>query len=67
MKLKTDKLGYVRGVRCGQSHGGNDRLAQDGAWCQCSGCGALYGAATVREIQAGPVGGQKGQGSPYRV
>ena len=37
--LPTDADGYVRYLRCKKEHSGNTRYVQDGAYCQCTGCG----------------------------
>ena len=59
---------YVVGVRCGNNHSGNDRLAgPTGGSYECCGCGTFYSPSDVRAAQRGPVGGQKGGGGLYRV
>jgi len=64
-KLEIDKTGCVLGIRCGQNHSGNDRLAQDGAYCQCVGCGYIYTTAEI--FAAVGRGGQKGTKKAYDI
>jgi len=51
-KLPTDEQGYVLGAECQIEHGGNRRLSQDGAWCQCAGCGSHVSTVHVWETVA---------------
>ena len=40
-KLKIEKDGYVKFLRCEKGHSGNTRYVLDNGYCQCQGCGDL--------------------------
>lgn len=62
----AQKNGYVKDVQCNKYHAGNRRLALDGEWAECCGCGAHYSRDAVAAAQVGPKTGYTGAGGLAR-